>query len=295
MGKLMRSKTIIFTMVMLLIILAVGCEKEEANMDVTAELEATVKEDTTDIVITTNAIDGSVFEVYIMDSKLNISTDFVTAENGLAKVSLDNDPNWEPGYLEVNGAFKFNLINHPQPEHVQEVYGEYGEKLSGEAASANNKGGYNIDIKKLKLAYPNEELAKEEETEKVEENVTITIKSYIDDVKTASGVDLDWRDVEYNIPNNLDTEFVIVGEASLSNYFNYGYSHLEEEFFNITMETPESKFSERWHLYLHREDWNDLFEYLKEGDAFIGVTASMESDLYTDRQGRMALVYGASW
>ena len=178
-------------------------------------------------------------------------------EDGVAKASLENDSRWKAGYLEAHGSFKFNLISYPQPGNIQEAYGEYGEKLSGELASENNKGGYNVDVKEVKLAYPNEELAKSASKREVKKEEVVSeeekIEKIIENHKNEFDIDLDWRDVQYDIVNNLDKEFVVAGEAKLSNYYNYGYKDLEEEYFSVVVRPPGSSSREKWYLYFERE------------------------------------------
>lgn len=90
----------------------------------------------------------------------------------------------------------------------------------------------------------------------------------MEELKSKYDVRWDWRDIAYDIANSKRREFLIVGNASLSDYYNYGYSNrgynknFEKEYFNVSV-TPflvNGQSSERWNLYLHRESFKDLFE-----------------------------------
>lgn len=119
----------------------------------------------------------------------------------------------------------------------------------------------------------------------------------IEDLKSEFDVKWDWRDIAYDIANSKRREFLISGRASLSDYYNYGYSDngynkkFEKEYFSVSV-TPfqvNGQSSERWHLYLHREAFKNLFEELKKGDLNVTGVAELSSHYYRDGQGMMAL------
>ncbi|NMB96837.1 MAG: hypothetical protein GYA02_09545 [Clostridiaceae bacterium] len=72
------------------------------------------------------------------------------------------------------------------------------------------------------------------------------------------------KDIEYNIPNMLDKEFIVVGYAELSDYYNYGFDDLEEHCFCIKIKPKFDTSNNDWYIYLDREDFNRVYDDLIE-------------------------------
>lgn len=142
-------------------------ELEAVDTEVTTSLDYEVKEDSIELVVNTNAVDGSIFEMMIIDSDINLESAFFTVEDGVAKGSLYINPDWQPGYLTASGSMRFNLDDHPQPESVKEIYGENGEHLTGKFTVENNLDGYNVQVETVQIAYPNEEEASQRSTDEL--------------------------------------------------------------------------------------------------------------------------------
>lgn len=133
---------------------------DEVIYEVTGELEIKFKDGKAIATITTNAIDGSVFETVIMDGNLNMVSDFITIQNGIGVKEFDIPKEWEVGYVSGSAMMRFNLEEHPQPDKVKKAYGENGEKLRGKFAVENNVNGYNINLEIVTVPYPDEETVK---------------------------------------------------------------------------------------------------------------------------------------
>ena len=86
---------------------------DEVIYEVTGELEIKFKDGKAIATITTNAIDGSVFETVIMDGNLNMVSDFITIQNGIGVKEFDIPKEWEVGYVSGSAMMRFNLEEHP--------------------------------------------------------------------------------------------------------------------------------------------------------------------------------------
>jgi hypothetical protein len=133
---------------------------DEVIYEVTGELDIKFKDDKVISTISTNAVDGSIFETAIMDGNFNMVSDFITIQNGVGVKEFDIPKEWEVGYISGSAMMRFNLDEHPQPDKVKKAYGENGEKLRGKFADENNVNGYNINLEIVTVPYPDEETVK---------------------------------------------------------------------------------------------------------------------------------------
>lgn len=133
---------------------------DEVIYEVTGELDIKFKDDKVIATISTNAVDGSIFETAIMDGNFNMVSDFITIQNGVGVKEFDIPKEWEVGYISGSAMMRFNLDEHPQPDNVKEIYGQYGENLKGDFAVENNVNGYNINLEIVTVPYPDEETVK---------------------------------------------------------------------------------------------------------------------------------------
>ncbi|OLS02413.1 hypothetical protein [Tissierella creatinophila] len=150
---------------------------KEENLKITGDLKIEFKDNKAIATITTNAIDGSVFETSIIDSKLNMVSDFISVKDGKAIKEFEVNKEWEPGYLSGIAGMRFNLDDHPQPEEVRKLYGENGEKLKGDFIQENNEEGYNINLKNKTVPYPDEATAKAKQDELFNKAITELIEA----------------------------------------------------------------------------------------------------------------------
>lgn len=124
-----------------------------------------------------------------------------------------------------------------------------------------------------------------------EEKFEIKVKEYMKENK----VSLSWKDIQYDMPNNLDKKFMVAGIAELSDYYNYGFRGREDDYFSISVTPYDGKYTNRWYLYLNRESFQELFNSLKEGERVIIATCEIPEFVYKEGQGNMAFVSQARW
>ncbi|ALC89286.1 hypothetical protein AM500_05415 [Bacillus sp. FJAT-18017] len=113
-----------------------------------------------------------------------------------------------------------------------------------------------------------------------------------------NGLTVQAIDFQYDMANQLNQEFAIIGNASLSDYYNYGFSELEKEFFAVKIYPIEDSTSIKdvWTLYFSRTDFAELFNTLKvKGETLLVGTGFIPSELYEDSQGNLAVASQASW
>ncbi len=109
-------------------------------------------------------------------------------------------------------------------------------------------------------------------------------------------VGLTAKDVQYNMSNNVNREFLVSGIATLDDYYNYGFdSSIERKYFCVNIRQKGGSYSDSWYLYFHREGFKELFHELKQSEKNITVIATIPSSRFKERQGRMAEVIRARW
>lgn len=131
-------------------------------LEFTGSMTATASEGKITVNIDTNALDGAIFEVSVIDGNLNIKSDFLEVKDGKIVHDFEIPSDWGPSYFAYNAMFRFNLDEHPQPQHIKDVYGEFGENLTGELTSENHLNGKNAVIEGGTVAYPSETVVKEQ-------------------------------------------------------------------------------------------------------------------------------------
>ncbi|ETT77486.1 hypothetical protein C173_03184 [Paenibacillus sp. FSL R7-277] len=111
--------------------------------------------------------------------------------------------------------------------------------------------------------------------------------SYIDDYMKENR--LKARDVQFDMENNLDKNFVVEGTATLDDYYNYGFGNEIEDIYFCARVVPDDG-SDSWYLYFERRSFKDLFEALKSGSIYVSATSEIPSYKYVKGQGNMAQV-----
>lgn len=146
--------------------------------------------------VKTNAPDGAIFETSILNGDFNVQSDFLEVKNGKISKEFTLPDDWEVGYVAGTAMFRFNLPDHPQPDHIKNIYGEKGEKMTGELASENNEGGQSATLKTKTIPYPDKKTvqAKMDETfnDAIEELKSTTDGIIVDVYPRSAG---DWSSV----------------------------------------------------------------------------------------------------
>jgi len=126
--------------------------------------------------ITSNVPDGGIFEIAIMDNKLNIQSDFVPIKDGKITKEFSIPKEWGVGFIAGTALFRFNLEDHPQPDNIKKIYGDKGEKMAGGSAVENNLGGKNGQIEGKTVAYPDEQTVKTEQQKLFKQTIAEMVK-----------------------------------------------------------------------------------------------------------------------
>lgn len=147
--------------------------KEQLNFS--GKLTSTASNGKITIEIDTNVPDGGVFEVLIIDGNLDMLSDFLVVKDKKITKDFEVPSDWSPSYVATSAMFRFNADEHPQPDDIKKVYGEKGEKMTGDLAAENNLGGNNATIEGETIAYPSEQAVKDSQEKFFNEAITEAI------------------------------------------------------------------------------------------------------------------------
>lgn len=104
-----------------------------------------------------------------------------------------------------------------------------------------------------------------------------------------NNVKLDNYDVQYDMENNLDKEFLLVGTAKLDDYYNYGFGHeLEKDYFCVSVTPSDGSYKNRWYIYCHRQSFAAVFDNLKRGEIEVEMICYIPKECYKQGQNNMA-------
>lgn len=110
----------------------------------------------------------------------------IKTQGGKAELTFDIPADWKPAEFAASAMFRFNLDDHPQPDTIKSIYGEFGEKMTGDLARDNQLGGKNATFETVTVAYPSAEAVKNQQSN--------TFDEAISELKTMSdGIILDVR------------------------------------------------------------------------------------------------------
>lgn len=122
-----------------------------------------------------------------------------------------------------------------------------------------------------------------------------TFKDSVEEYRKEFNLDITWKDIQYDMYNNLSKEFLVAGTAELSDYYNYGFREREKNYFCVSIIPYDGDYTNRWHLYFNREDFKELFDSLKEEKRVIITTCEIPDYIYKEGQGNMAFVNQVRW
>lgn len=107
---------------------------------------------------------------------------------------------------------------------------------------------------------------------------------------------LDNYDVQYDMGNNLNTQFTLEGVAELSDYYNYGFDKdMEKDYFCVCVTPSNGKYSNRWYIYCYRTAFKPFFDDLKKGECNVLMVAYIPSKRYKSGQNNMAMLDYVTW
>lgn len=189
--------------------------EKKAILDFKGEMKLKAEEGKILVSISSNVPDGGIFEVSVMDTNLNTVSEFLTIKNGVIEHTFDVSK-WEPGEVAAMAMFRFNLDDHPQPDSIKAIYGQFGEKMTGALATAHHQNGNNGSIKNVTIAYPSEAAVKEKKAEQF----TLALTEII---KVSNGIIVDIS------PRYNDANWKLVNVV-VSDSWYYSAEHEKERF-----------------------------------------------------------------
>lgn len=108
-------------------------------------------------------------------------------------------------------------------------------------------------------------------------------------VGAQSNVTLTAKEVQYNMVGNLGKYFSLRGNATLENYYNYGFTN-EQDFFSVKIIPDYGDISDEWYIYFKRDEHAELYnKLLNSSDIPIEVIAGVPEKTYHQGQGNMAI------
>lgn len=122
-------------------------------------------------------------------------------------------------------------------------------------------------------------------------------KSALDHYMETGDLKLTAKEVQFDMANNLDKQFALKGVGELSDYYNYGYSNLEETFFCVYVTPIDETGEDPWYVYFNRVDDRKLYDILLKTDAYLELMCTVTSVGYKSGQGNLAFgfVLGAGF
>ncbi|WP_100406693.1 hypothetical protein [Bacillus solitudinis] len=176
---------------------------EESPTEFEAKLDIEQTDGQVTLTANTNAPDGSIFEMSVLNSNFDIESDFIEVKDGVAAVTFDLST-WDVGYLSAMVNFPFNYDENPQPEAIKTVYGTAGENMTGDLASANNIDGFNGGIQPITFPYPDEKTVKAQTdkifNEAISEMISLSEGIIVEIMPRLGGND--WRLVDVIVSDN---------------------------------------------------------------------------------------------
>ncbi|MQR84337.1 hypothetical protein GFV16_00060 [Bacillus megaterium] len=104
-----------------------------------------------------------------------------------------------------------------------------------------------------------------------------------------SDVTLTAKEVQYNRVGNLGKYFFLKGNATLEDYYNYGFTN-EKDFFSVKIIPDYGDISDEWYIYFKRDEHAELYnELLNSSNIPIEVIAGVPEKTYRQEQGNMAI------
>jgi hypothetical protein len=205
---------------------------------------------------------------------------------------------------KVAGLSQIDDLNETEKEIISNVqdlmlsgFPIFISKAIGDSENGESFKEYNENYEKLKDIFGSSNL----KTENLDEDFIISeltdqvikdqikkeeeFKEFMDE----AGVTLTAKDVQFDMVNNLDEEFALVGVAELSDYYNYGFTN-EKAYFVARVTPDNGSYSDSWYLYFNRVSFDALYNTLKKGEQRIRAIAVIPESAYKSGQGNMAVV-----
>lgn len=109
-------------------------EKPEYSTEFNPEYSVKCGDESIIVNVEFNAPDGAVLELVVFDNDLNSFSDKQEIKDGKARFELNVDDDSAKKYSALL-SFQFNADSIVQPDGVKSVFGDYGEKMTGDNAN----------------------------------------------------------------------------------------------------------------------------------------------------------------
>ncbi|AIC95967.1 hypothetical protein [Shouchella lehensis] len=195
-------------------------EKKSA-LSFDGSLNMIVSNDNVDITINSNVPDGGIFEVFVMNSDLDLLSEFLEIKDGEIHHTFDVS-DWPVGYISGSAHLRFNIADHPQPDSIVELYGENGQLMTGNKAEDNNVDGLNGIIETEIIAYPSEQAVSDQNYSDFNDAITEMIN-------LSEGVILDIRTLE---DDDWSTAIIVISDD-----WYYTPEHEKQRFVDVAGDT----------------------------------------------------------
>ena len=115
--------------------------------------------------------------------------------------------------------------------------------------------------------------------------------AFVEYVST-NNITLDNYDVQYNMANNLDKEFTLIGYAELDDYYNYGFDDdMEPSYYCLKVTPADGKYSNIWYIYCHRSSLQGLFDKVQSaGEKYVKMICYIPEWRFEKGQNNMAML-----
>lgn len=166
------------------------------------------------------------------------------------------------------------------------------------------KDGESEALKLVKRFYPNDKDMQDswvsffvlQELDKTGGNTNSISNSTYEQIKKENNINLDAKDVQYDMVNNLDKSFALHGTAELDDYYNYGFDDdMEADYFCIRVRPIGGSYSDEWYIYLHRDSFKELYDKLKMGKKELVLQCKIPKYRYEKNMNNMAICESAWW
>lgn len=139
-------------------------------------IDAKVKNDKVVVSIDSNVPDGGIFEVTLMNGKIDVIDEFIKIKDGKITKEFTIPKKWGVGYIATSAMFRFNYEKQPQPESIKKIYGDKGEKLTGKLVS-KYKNGNSATLKTITVPYPNKAAVLAEQNKEFNKTIDSLVKA----------------------------------------------------------------------------------------------------------------------
>lgn len=151
-----------------------------------------------------------------------------------------------------------------------------------------SKVGYQTMIKEDDYVYQKGDLYTSTTT-----SAPLSTSDEFDTYLEENGITLDNSDVQYNMANNVDKMFALVGYAELDDYYNYGFDDdIESTYFCLSVTPLGGSYSDQWYIYCHRDSFQKLFDKAQDnGQIYVQMVCEIPSYRFEKNQQCMAQLH----